>query len=834
MFQYVRRFYVYITLTKPLFTWVFLFIFSALSTWTALDFKLDASADSLVLENDKDLRDYRVVRARYGSDDFLVVTYTPQNDLFSPEVLADLKQLHYSLAALERVASVTSLLNVPLLQSPPVTLSEIRQQIRTLESPQTDLEQARFEFRNSPLYRNLLSSPDGRTTALLVNFKRDIDYLDLLKQRDRLWEKAGNSDLSADEHAHVASLSARIKHENTRLQAQMQADIAAVRAILAQHRTHADLHLGGVPMVASDMIDYIRSDISVFGVGVGIFIILLLAVAFRRLRWILVPLLICALTVLGTVGWLGLMDWRVTVVSSNFISLLLIITLSLTVHLIVRHQELHADHPHASQGEMLREVVRSKFEPAFYTITTTMVAFASLMISDLRPVMDFGWMMFIGVGLSLIMAFLIFPAALISTQPGMPIFRRHDATAAITHSFAHIIQRFSTLTLLIYVLIAILSIIGISRLTVENRFIDYFKENTEIHQGMLLIDQHLGGTTPFDVVLDAPASFVQNTISPKHVPEETEEWDFLDELYASQEKEAGLSGSSYWYNIFQLRQIEAIHAYLENLPESGKVLSLATTMALATTLNNNEPLDNFSLAVMHRQLPQDLNDILFSPYMSEDGNQVRFGVRMIDSDPDLRRDAFIKQVRTDLMEKFALEPEQIHLSGMLVLYNNVLQSLFRSQILTLSAVFMAISLMLLLLFRSFKLALIGIMPTLTAAALILGLMGWLNIPLDIMTITIAAITIGIGVDNTIHYIHRFKIEYPRDHDYWGAVKRCHASVGRAIYYTSITVTLGFSILALSNFIPMIYFGLLTGLAMIVALLANLTLLPLLLVKLKAV
>jgi uncharacterized protein len=824
-----QRFYFYISLHKPAYTWALILLFAALSTWTALDFKLDASADSLVLENDKDLRDYRVVRARYGSDDFLVVTYTPKQDLFSAAVQADLKKLQQSLEALTRVESVMSIFNVPLIESPPMSLSELRQHVRTLESADTDQELARAEFRNSPLYRELLSSTDGHTTSLLVNFKREAAYQDLLKQRDRLWEKAGESDLSAAENARLEQLSAEIKQHNTRLQTQMQADIAAVRAILADHREQADIHLGGVPMIASDMIDFVRNDIRIFGVGVALFIVALLAVAFRRVRWVMVPLLICAVTLLGTVGWLGLMDWRVTVVSSNFISLLLIITLSLTVHLIVRHQELHAENPTAKQSELLYEVLRSKFEPAFYTVSTTMVAFASLMVSDLRPVIDFGWMMFVGVGLSLIIAFLLFPAALASIVPGTPIFRRHDATAAITHAFAHLIERFSSPVLLIYVLIAIFSVIGISRLSVENRFIDYFKDNTEIHQGMLLLDRELGGTTPLDIVLDAPPGFGAAIAEEE---EHDEELDFLDELFAAQEKEAGLSGSSYWYNIFQLRQVQAIHAYLESLPETGKVLSLATTMAMVTTLNNNEPLDNFSLAVMHRQLPEDLKQILFDPYMAEDGNQIRFGIRMIDSSPDLRRDAFLKQLHVDLQEKFGLHPEQIHLSGMMVLYNNVLQSLFRSQILTLSAVFLVISLMLMLLFRSFKLALIGIMPTLTAAALILGLMGWLNIALDIMTITIAAITIGIGVDNTIHYIHRFKLELPRDQDYWGAVKRCHASVGRAIYYTSVTVTLGFSILALSNFIPMIYFGLLTGLAMVIALLANLTLLPLLLVKFK--
>jgi hypothetical protein len=179
-----------------------------------------------------------------------------------------------------------------------------------------------------------------------------------------------------------------------------------------------------------------------------------------------------------------------------------------------------------------------------------------------------------------------------------------------------------------------------------------------------------------------------------------------------------------------------------------------------------------------------------------------------------------------------LQNEQVHLTGMLVLYNNMLQSLFHSQIQTVGVVFLAIMLMFVVSFRSFMLAVIAIIPNLVAAILVLGLMGWMKIPLDIMTITIAAIVIGIAVDDAIHYVHRFKKEFRSDCSYWTSVKRCHESIGLAMYYTSIIITLGFTILALSNFKPTIYFGLLTGFSMLVAMIANLTLLPILIVWLK--
>lgn len=825
MGNYIASLYHRLTLTVPQAVWLLVTVFIAFSAYFAQNFRLDASADSLVLEDDKDLRYYRSLRVRYGSDDFLVVTYNPHEKLFSDSALTQLRGLRDELKMLGQVEKVISILDVPLIDSPRMTLAELRRQVITLEMPDTDKQLARQEFLTSPLYQDLLLSRDGQTTALLVFFTRDERYESLLTQREELREKQLQTTLSSKEATELERVSKEFKQHTTALQAQLQANIAAVRMILARYRPDAKIHLGGVPMITSDMIDYIRKDIKIFGIGVTLFLITLLSITFKRIRWIIVPMAICATTVVGMVGYLGLVDWRVTVVSSNFISLMLIITLSLTVHLIVRFHELHAETPNANQKFILKETIRTKLVPSFYTAVTTMVAFGSLVVSDIRPVIDFGWMMVFGVGLALVMAFLLFPALLVRLKPGRPLFRRHDATAAITRSFAQLIERFSNTTLIAYGFIIIFSLVGISRLTVENRFIDYFKESTEIYQGMLLIDRQLGGTTPLEVILDPDHQFFDILKEEAMVEEEEDE---LIEF----EQDAGISGDSFWFNIFQLEDVAHVHQYLDQLPETGKVLSLNTTMKMLTQLNSDKPLDNITLSVMYKRLPEDIKQILFYPFMSADGNQVRFSVRVIDSDPNLQRDALLKKIYDDLVHNSGFGEEQVHLSGMLVLYNNVLQSLFRSQILTLSTVFLAIMLMFFILFRSIKLALIGVVPTLVAAALILGLMGWLAIPLDIMTITIAAITIGIGVDDTIHYVHRLQQEFQKEGDYWSSVKRCHSSVGRAIYYTSITVAVGFSILVLSNFIPTIYFGILTGIAMIIALIANLTLLPLLIVKVK--
>ncbi|HKI52090.1 MAG TPA: MMPL family transporter, partial [Geothermobacteraceae bacterium] len=597
--------------------------------------------------------------------------------------------------------------------------------------------------------------------------------------------------------------------------------IAAVRRIMAEHRGAAELHLGGIPMIVADMIDYIRSDLLSFGLGVLAFLVVMLGVIFRRLRWIVLPMACCGIVVLIMFGLLGLTQWQVTVVSSNFISLLLIITLSLTIHLIVRYHELHHRDGTAEQRWLVREMVRSKTLPSLYTSLTTIVAFVSLLVSGIRPIIDFGWMMAVGLVVAFIISLILLPAGLMLLEPNS-YFPRHSLTGALTRWFERLIERHGVITCGLFAAITLLSLVGIGRLTVENRFIDYFKQSTEIYQGMAMIDRQLGGTTPLEVIVDAPAGW-------RPPPTDLVD-DAFDDPFAA-EADAGLSGTSYWYTSQRVELVEAIHDRLDAYPETGKVLSMATTFRLMSELNEGKPLDNLMLSVVYKKLPEQIRKTLFDPYLTKDGNQLRFTLRIQEADRTLQRTRLLQSIRHDLVG-LGLTPGQIHLSGMFVLYNNVLTSLYRSQILTLSAVFVAITAMFLMLFRSWLLALIAIIPNLVAAASVLGLMGWAGIPLDIMTITIAAITIGIAVDDTIHYVHRFIEEMEEQCDHRRAIRRAHQSVGRAMYYTSITVIVGFSILVLSNFKPTIYFGLLTGLAMAVAMVANLTLLALLLLWIK--
>jgi len=791
------------------------------------DFKLDASADSLVLENDQDLRYYRAINKVYGTEDFLVITYTPSGGLLSASSLNGLRGLKADLSQLARVDSVVSILNVPLLYSPKIKISEL-EDTRTLETPGVDKGLALKEFTESPIYRKLLASIDGKTTAVLVKYKRDEKYFSLLEKRNDLREKKRTlGHLSPEEKETLKRVSWKFKQYLAKVQDIQRGEVQQVRAILDKYRGDAKIFLGGVTMITSDMIDFIANDISIFGVGVLLLMILIMWLFFRRKRWVALPLLCCGVAVWVVTGVLGFLDWRVTVISSNFFSILIIITISLTIHLIVRYGELHAKNPDRDQATLIRETVRLMFQPCFYTSITTVVAFTSLVVSGIRPVIDFGWIMTIGISLGFVLTFIIFPSFLHLLHPRGSV-SNHDATKRLTNAIAKFALGHKTKILALTTVVVLLCVVGISLLRVDNRFIDYFKTSTEIYQGMSVIDQKLGGTTPLDIIINADQDFFEYV---KELKKEKEKGgqDLFDDPFKGVEEE---QEENYWFHPDKLLEVEKIHDYLEALPHIGKVLSIATTLKVVRDLSGDKVPDDYDLALYRKLFPEEPKKTFLDPYLSPDANQIRINMRIEETDPKLNRTELIEKIRRFLVDDMKISEDRIHFTGMTVLYNNMLQSLYRSQILTLGMVFVAILFMFFILFRRFYLSLLAMVPNIFSALVVLGLMGWLSIPLDMMTITIASITIGIAVDDTIHYIHRFQSEFASDPKYVDGVLRCHGSIGRAIYYTSITITVGFSILTLSNFIPTIYFGLLTGLAMIIALLGDLILLPLLIVMFK--
>lgn len=787
------------------------------------EFRLDASAESLVLENDRSLEQYRQVNRRFTtSDDFLIVTYTPEGELFSEEGLARLGALRDELQSLDAVGSTNSILNVPLLHSSDLTLDTVDSEIKTLDEHDVAPETAREALLNNPLYPNLLISEDGRTTAIQVNLPTPDRYFELLRKRNDLRDKADTGEASEAELAELEQVKQEFIDFTETLGVERDATIRNVRSILDKYRDGAEIHLGGVPMIVADMIRFIENDLSTFGLGVLAFLLLTLAIIFRQWRWVLVPLLCCGFTVWLMIGFLGWAQWPVTVISSNFISLLLIMTLSLTIHLIVRYREFQHDEPEASPRDTLRNTVMAMIKPCFYMAITTIVAFGSLTFSGIRPVIDFGWMMTLGLTVAFLITFIIFPALLTLLPPPLDSRVTSDRIP-FTDAFARFTEHFGKTVLVGSGVIAVLCVVGLSKLTVENSFIDYFKSSTEIHQGMITIDNRLGGTTPLDVVItDDPPPEGANGGDPFASDCDP----FVEDCGAGEEYR------DTWYTYQKMEELEAVHEYLDGLPETGKVLSINTTLEILARINQGEPLDALELAFVPAAVPDDLQDTLLTPYISEEHDQARFSIRILETMPELRRQELLSRIHKHLTTELGYSKDQVLFAGMTVMYNNMLQSLFDSQIKTIGVVFAAIMAMFLILFRSLKLALIGIAPNLIAAGSVLGLMGWMGIPLDMMTITVAAITVGIAVDDTIHYIHRFKTEFQKDGDYIATMHRCHRSIGQAMFFTSLTIISGFSILVLSNFIPTIYFGLFTGFAMFMALVGALTLLPRLIILVK--
>ncbi|WP_096085427.1 efflux RND transporter permease subunit [Agaribacterium haliotis] len=807
------------------------------------NFKLDASADSLTLENDSDLEFFREVSKRFDSGDFLVVTFKPEHELFSDASLALLAQLQQELSTVEGVQSINSILNVPLLFSPRQSLAELAMNPRTLGKSKVDYQLARKEFWTSPIYKKLILGPQGQTTALQLNLKVDHELLELVRRRDRL-----RADYAQNpEHASaLADVEQAYLQARTRADAEARLRVKQVREIVARYQDRAQIFVGGVSMIAADMIAFIQSDLLVFGIAVVLFMIAVLALIFRAWKFVFVPMLCCLTAVLMMLGYVSWLDWRLTVISSNFVALLLIISLSIIIHLVVRYRELEQQHPLWPNRKLVKATVMFMARPCFYTAVTTIVAFASLVVSGIRPVIDFGWMMTLGLGVALSLAFLILPAALtlFPRQHRAGIVETSPSSPPFTYYFACIVERHGRLIVVSFAALFLLALWGIKQLQVENRFVDYFHEKTEIYQGLTVIDNKLGGTISLDLVINAAEqslridedlAFADDDFADESWAEQGDGFDdaFADESFAGDDfdefaeddpfSETGDNMSSYWMTVGGLKQVEWLHDYLESLPEVGKVQSLATLYKVGRDINGS--LNDFELALMQRVLSDDVRSVLISPYLSEDGMQTRLTLRVIDTYPGLSRSEFVQRIQKHIADSAPFAKEQSRMTGLLVLYNNMLQSLFSSQILTLAVVFLAIYLMLALLFKSFVLATIAIIPNIAAAFYVLGGMGWLGIPLDMMTITVAAITVGIGVDHTIHYIHRYRGELALDGDALAAMRRSHLSIGRAMYYTAVIIIFGFGIMVLSRFIPTIYFGLLTGFAMFVSLLGSLLLLP---------
>ena len=795
----------------------------------AFNIKIDASAETLLLKNDKDLAYSRKINSNYYNPDFLIVTYSPKKgQLLDNIVLEDIEQLTHEIKQLELVENVTSLLNVPLLQTINQPLPELLKNIPTLKSINIDIHRAKIkhEFLSSPLYQQNLVSDDFNTTAIQIFYKHDQIYFELLKQRNQLLEQQASQDGFTEVSQQLLDSKAfeLAKHRESFREKNHQT-ISQIRKILSSHQEKAVVFLGGINMVADDMISFIRDDLKLYGSALIGLLIIVLFIVFRQIRYVVIPILISTLSIVVTAGLLGYFGWEVTVISSNFISIQLIMTMSLAIHLCVRYRELVNKNKGSSHKEIVLEATMSMFLPCLFVVLTTITGFSSLAISNILPVMNFGWMISAGMVISFVIAFLVFPAAmsLLKTEAIYFGFEKH---IRLIGKLGNIAEKYRVTIILSSIALLLFSATGANRLIVENSFINYFKSDSEIYQGMKVIDTSLGGTTPLDIIIDFP----ENTKANKSVDNQPSNSQFeADTLFDEFENEfkSEENDHAYWFTEFKMKRIEAAHNYLNSLGHTGKVLSFANILKLGRNINDGDSLDNLELALLYKKMPKEFRDVTITPYIDLENSQVRLTTRIVDSNKGLRRDVLLKKISQELPGEADLEANNVHLSGMMLLYNNMLQTLFDSQIKTIGLVVFVLSIMFLILFKSIKIALIAMLTNIVSVSFIFGLMGWIGIPLDMMTITIAAIAMGIAVDDTVHYIHRYKKE-----DYLKAIHLTHNSIGYAIFYTSMTIVIGFSLLMFSNFVPTIYFSLLTASAMIIALFADLLLLPVLLVWLK--
>ena len=800
-------------------TLVFLTIIVGVSLYQAKNFNLDASSDALLLEGDPDLQYLREVNQTYGSKDFLVLTYSPITNFTEKETILNLQLLKSKIEKLTWVNNVVTIIDVPLLKSTDESLMERLINYKTLAYPEIDRKRGFDEIINSPIYKNYVISEDGKTSGIVVYLKKDERLAEYVKIKDKYFNQSVETGLSKKDKENYKKFLKEYEEYKNLYNVRNHQNINEIRDVINKYGENAKIHLGGIPMIADDMMSYIKSDIIVFGIGVFIFIIFTLWLIFRNFKWVAIPLLGCATSVIIMIGLLGFIGWKVTVISSNFIALMLILNMAMNIHVTVRFLQLKKEFPQLKKDEAVLEASTKMMLPILYTVLTTVCAFLSLVFSGIKPIIDFGWMMTLGLIISILVTFLLLPSLLNIFSLDNETNIKDTEKSIVTSTLGSFTKNNKILIFGSTIIIIIFSIIGISKLEVENSFINYFDKETEIYKGMKKIDEDLGGTTPLNIILKFP-------IKQKKINVEEDEFDEWDEENNTNEDKA-----KYWFTRDKMDKIIKVHDYLDSLPQIGKVLSFGSILRVAEDLNNKE-LQSLEIAVLYSKMPEAIKNEIVLPYISVEKDEARISVRIKDSLEDLRRNDLINKINNELNSKLGLEKEEYKLAGVLILFNNLLQSLFKSQILTLGIVMLGIFAMFFVLFRNVLLSFIGVVPNFLAAFFILGIIGLLGIPLDMMTITIAAITIGIAVDNSIHYIYRFREEFEKIKDYSKTLDRCHSTVGIAILNTSITIVFGFSILILSNFIPTIYFGVFTGIAMLLAMISVLTLLPKLILTLK--
>ena len=791
---------------------------------------IDASTQTLLLENDKDLELWRDITKRYKIPNTLVIAYTPNSDLLSESSISTLAALSKDLAQIKGVKSVFSMLDAPLLLSSGLKFSDLLGTIPTLKDSNASKEAIKAEFLSSPFYKNSLVSSDFKTTALLLTLEPNPGYNEFIASITALENTLKNAQNNATAKTLLKEQRAAFKAYRDELRIAEHEQITQIRQVIAKYNQNSQsriphqasssqLFLGGINMIADDMIAFVRSDLATYGLATLLLCSLCLFVYYLQLRYVFLAIFICLVCVGVASGLFGLLGFEITVISSNYIALQLIITLSVVIHLINSYREFFRKKSSFSQKAIVYLALKERMSPCFFAIFTTIIGFISLVFSDIRPIISLGVMMSASITLSLILSFWLFGSimSLLSKKSVNTAFERYFSLTSLCAKIA-LNLRARKVVFAISSLGLCVGLWGISKLSVENSFIGYFKKNTDIYKGMELIDNKLGGTVPLDIII----SFKKDKKEPRNSSLDDE---FADEFASS-------DAAQYWFNERRMSVLKSVNEYLKNKEFIGSVSSLADLLEVGKELNEGRELDALALALIYSSLSGERRELILTPFVSIENDELHFSVRTLDSDPHLKRAEFLRTLQSELNELVG-ENAQVKISGAMKLYTNMLDSLFGSQINSLGFVLLAFFATFWLIFASLRLAIIAICINILPLICVLGAMGLAGLSLDIMSITIGSISLGIGVDSAIHYIYRYKRELAHFKDSKKAIIASHASIGYALYYTSFAVFIGFGVMISSNFWPTIYFGALTDLVMFFMLASSLILLPSLLLSQSA-
>ena len=778
-------------------------------------FSFDASADTLIDTLDPDYIRTQINAQMFGEQSFIIIAYTPeQEDPFSKTVLKQVLNTEEQLAKLNNVESTLSLASVPIFADINNFEAAIDADNLSWKKKKHSPETLRNVTKSHPIYEDALINKNQDTLGIQVVFSENTALKKVQAQITAIKKTFLTSTLSDEQHDTLNEL----RHNREQLEAEYASTIyktlEKIQETLAPLRKTGKLYLGGNRLLSYQLKNIINRDLFIFGLTIFALIVGMLAILFRQVIWVVLPMLTCAMALVITLSTLGIFGFRVTVISANVITLQIILTLSIIIHLIVEYRELlsrdldkpqYKDMPKHVENTVpkrVSEMVRNKFKPCLFAGLTTGLGFGSLVFSGIQPIISFGWMMMIALSISIVVALGFFPAALSLLKPSNKPPSSPRALHQLLNTCASWVTRKSNMILLAWLALSALSILGIFKLNANNSFINYFRESTTTYRDLAFIDQEFGGSVALDIIFSAPQ----------------------DSEYAFDQK--------------SLRAIQSITEQLDDLDETGRVSSVADFTRIARVAQG-KPLTIYEVNAIYEILPPSIKRQVVKPYFNEESKKHRINVRIKDSSEDFNRTELIDTI-SHISEEAAWQDNQIQLSNVFLLYEKILVKLVKSQFKTLAIVYGVMFILLTLVFSSLRIAAVALVPNFAATSLLFGVMGVTHTPLDLMTMTIAAVAIGISVDDTIHYIHRYlkeKANATKENTEESsakatvdAIKASHLGVGYALLYTTLIIVVGFGSLILSDFMPSVYFGFLASVTMLIALLCDLTLLPALLNK----